>query len=159
MDATQIFKTVEKGMGGPLGYVATVVGLGAMFGALLEVTGSAQSIAQYLLGRFGLERASWTMLLSGFFIAIPVFFDVAFVLLIPIVYYLQKQTQKSLLFYALPLLSGLAVTHAFIPPTPGPVAVAKILGADLGSIIVMGIIVGIPSAIVSGILYGKFICL
>ena len=85
MDATQIFKTVEKGMGGTLGYVATVVGLGAMFGALLEVTGSAQSIAQYLLGRFGLERASWTMLLSGFFIAIPVFFDVAFVLLIPIV--------------------------------------------------------------------------
>ena len=66
MDATQIFKTVEKGMGGTLGYVATVVGLGAMFGALLEVTGSAQSIAQYLLGRFGLERASWTMLLSGF---------------------------------------------------------------------------------------------
>ena len=157
MDATQIFKTVEKGMGGTLGYVATVVGLGAMFGALLEVTGSAQSIAQYLLGRFGLERASWTMLLSGFFIAIPVFFDVAFVLLIPIVYYLQKQTQKSLLFYALPLLAGLAVTHAFIPPTPGPVAVAKILGADLGSIIVMGNIVGIPSAIVSGILYGKFI--
>ncbi len=80
------------------------------------MTGSAQSIAQYLLGRFGLERASWTMLLSGFFIAIPVFFDVAFVLLIPIVYYLQKQTQKSLLFYALPLLAGLAVTHAFIPP-------------------------------------------
>ena len=85
------------------------------------------------------------------------FFDVAFVLLIPIVYYLQKQTQKSLLFYALPLLAGVAGTHAFIPPTPGPVAVAKILGADLGSIIVMGIIVGIPSAIVSGIFYGKFI--
>lgn len=157
MEPNDIFKTVEKGMGGTLGYVATIVGLGAMFGSLLEVTGSAEAIARHLLHRFGLEKASWTLLLSGFFIAIPVFFDVAFVLLIPIVYFLQKQTNKSLLYYALPLLAGLAVTHAFIPPTPGPVAVAKILGADLGRVIVLGLIAGLPAAIVSGILFGKYI--
>ncbi|NBS19714.1 MAG: gluconate transporter, partial [Flavobacteriia bacterium] len=102
LEAQAIFQTIEKGMGGTLGYVATIVGLGAMFGALLEVTGSAEAIARHLLHRFGMENAPWTLLLSGFFIAIPVFFDVAFVLLIPIVYYLQKQTQKSLLYYALP---------------------------------------------------------
>lgn len=157
MESIDLFKTIEKGMGGTLGYVATIVGLGAMFGSLLEVTGSAQAIARYLLQRFGIEKASWTLLLSGFFIAIPVFFDVAFVLLIPIVYFLQKQTNRSLLYYALPLLAGLAVTHAFIPPTPGPVAVAQILGADLGQVIVLGLIAGLPAAIVSGILFGSYI--
>jgi len=157
LEAQAIFQTIEKGMGGTLGYVATIVGLGAMFGALLEVTGSAEAIARHLLHRFGMENAPWTLLLSGFFIAIPVFFDVAFVLLIPIVYYLQKQTQKSLLYYALPLLAGLAVTHAFIPPTPGPVAVSQILGADLGRVIVMGFVVGLPAAVVSGIIYGRYI--
>lgn len=157
LEAQAIFQTIEKGMGGTLGYVATIVGLGAMFGALLEVTGSAEAIARHLLHRFGLEKAPWTLLLSGFFIAIPVFFDVAFVLLIPIVYFLQKQTDRSLLYYALPLLAGLAVTHAFIPPTPGPVSVAQILGADLGQVIVLGLIAGLPAAIVSGILFGSYI--
>lgn len=153
----ELFATIQKGMGGTLGYVATIVGLGAMFGALLEVTGSAETIADYLLKIFGVGKAPWALLLSGFFIAIPVFFDVAFILLIPIIYALQHKTKKSLLLYAIPLLAGLAVTHAFIPPTPGPVAVSEILGAELGWVILMGFLVGLPTAIVSGIFFGKFV--
>lgn len=152
-----ILETIQKGMGNTLGYVAVIVGLGAMFGSLLELTGSAQAIAQFTLDKFGEKKAPWALMFSGFVIAIPVFFDVAFILLIPVIYALQKRTQKSLLLYALPLLAGLAVTHAFIPPTPGPVAVADILGADLGMVILMGFVVGLPAAIVSGIYFGKFI--
>jgi Gnt-I system low-affinity gluconate transporter len=157
LDASSIFDTIQRGMGGTLGYVATIVGLGAMFGSILELTGSAQAIADYMLKRFGVEKAPWTLLFSGFFIAIPVFFDVAFILLIPVIYALQHRTKKSLLLYAIPLLAGLAVTHAFIPPTPGPVAVADILGADLGLVILMGFLVGMPAAIVSGIFFGRYI--
>lgn len=157
LKAEAIFQIIEKGMGGTLGYVATIVGLGAIFGSLLEITGSAEALSRFLIERFGLKNASWTMLFSGFIIAIPVFFDVAFILLVPLLYSLQQRTKKSLLYFALPLLAGLAVTHAFIPPTPGPIAVASILGADLGMVILVGFLVGMPAAIVSGIFYGRYI--
>jgi len=152
-----IIKTMQQGMGSTLGFVATVVGLGAMFGAILEHSGGAEAMAQFLLKKTGEKRASWAMMLTGFFVAIPVFFDVAFIILIPLVYSLQRKTKKSLLLYAIPLLAGLAVTHAFIPPTPGPVAVADILKADLGWVILFGFICGIPTAIISGPLFGRYI--
>lgn len=157
LDGEAVMKTVQNGMGGTLGFVATIVGLGAMFGAILEKSGGAQSIAQALTSRMGTERAPLALVISGFIIAIPVFFDVAFIILVPVIYALQRSTGKSLLLYALPLLSGLAVTHAFIPPTPGPVAVADIIGADLGWVIGLGFVVGIPACIVSGLLYGPYI--
>ena len=153
----EIMNTVKEGMGSTLGFVAVVVGLGAMFGAILEHSGGAEALAQYLLKSFGEKNASWALMITGFFIAIPVFFDVAFIILIPLVYSLQRKTKKSMLIYAIPLLAGLAITHAFIPPTPGPVAVADILNADLGWVILVGFIVGIPTAIVSGPIFGKFI--
>jgi gluconate transporter len=153
----EIMVTVKDGMGSTLGFVAVVVGLGAMFGAILEHSGGAEALAQYMLNVFGEKKASWALMVTGFLIAIPVFFDVAFIILIPLIYSLQRKTKKSLLLYAIPLLSGLAITHAFIPPTPGPVAVADILNADLGWVILLGIIAGIPTAIISGPLYGKYI--
>ena len=157
MDAATIIDTVKKGMGGTLGFVATVVGLGAMFGAILEHTGGAQRIAGFLLDKFGIKNSPLAMVLAGFLIAIPVFFDVAFIILVPMVYALQRKTGKSLLLYAIPLLAGLAITHSFIPPTPGPIAVADLIDASLGWVILIGFIVGIPTALVSGILFGKYI--
>ncbi|NNE29361.1 MAG: gluconate transporter, partial [Saprospiraceae bacterium] len=150
-----IVDTVISGMGNTLGFVATVVGLGAMFGAILEKTGGARSIAATLLKSFGTKRSPWAMALTGFVVAIPVFFDVAFIILVPVIYALQKSSSKSLLAYAMPLLAGLGITHAFIPPTPGPVAVAEILQADLGWVILAGLIAGIPTLLVSGIWFGK----
>lgn len=152
-----IVETVKEGMGSTLGFVAVVVGLGAMFGAILEHSGGAEALAHYLLQKFGEKNASWALMIAGFFIAIPVFFDVAFIILIPLVYSLQRKTKKSLLLYAIPLLAGLAITHAFIPPTPGPVAVADILNADLGWVILVGFVVGVPTAIICGPLFGKYI--
>ncbi len=157
MDFNLIITSMKDGMGNTLGFVATVVGLGAIFGQMLESSGGAESIARYLLRNFGDKRASWALVLTGFIVAIPVFFDVGLIILIPIVYELTKQAKRSVLYYAIPLLAGLAVTHAFIPPTPGPVAVAEILDAQLGWIIVMGFIVGIPTAIIAGPVFGKYI--
>jgi Gnt-I system low-affinity gluconate transporter len=157
MEPLKIMETVKEGMANTLGFVATVVGLGAMFGAILEHSGGANVIATFLVKKFGVNRAPAAMTLAGFIVAIPVFFEVAFILLIPMVYALQKKTKKSLLIYALPLLAGLAVTHAFIPPTPGPIAVADIIGVDLGWVILIGGIVGLPTAIIGGLMYGKYI--
>lgn len=157
MNPNDIITTMKDGMASTLGTVATIVGLGAMFGAILESSGGAQTLANFLLKKFGEKNASWALMLTGFFVAIPVFFDVAFIILIPLLYSLQRRTKKSLLLYAIPLLAGLAITHSFIPPTPGPVAVADILKADLGWVILVGFIVGIPTAIVSGPLFAKYI--
>jgi len=157
LDSNEIMNTVKNGMGGTLGFVATVVGLGAMFGAILEYSGGAKAIANFMVSKFGLKRAPIAMVISGFLIAIPVFFDVAFIILVPMIYALQRKTKKSLLLYAIPLLAGLAITHAFIPPTPGPIAVAEIIGAELGWVILIGFLVGIPTALVSGLVFGKHI--
>ena len=153
----QIMATVQKGMAGTLGFVATVVGLGALFGAVLEHSGGAKAIAQFLLKKLGTEKAPLAMSLAGFIIAIPVFFDVAFIILIPMLYSVQRKTKKSLLLYAIPLLAGLAATHAFIPPTPGPIAVAEILGVGLGQVILVGVLAGIPSVLLAGLFFGKYI--
>ncbi len=157
LPATEIISTMQEGMGSTLGFVATVVGLGALFGGILEQSGGAYNLAKYLLAKTGENRSPWAMMITGFIVAIPVFFDVAFIILVPITYALSKKTGKSLLLYALPLLAGLAITHAFIPPTPGPIAVADILGADLGWVILFGIITGIPVAIISGPIFARFI--
>lgn len=157
MPLSDISRSIQEGMAGTLGFVATVVGLGAIFGQMLESSGGAESLADYLLKKFGKERAPWAMVLTGFMVGIPVFFDVGFIILVPIVYALSRDTKRSLLYYAIPLLAGLAVTHSFIPPTPGPVAVADIIDAQLGWVILLGFLLGIPTAIIAGPLFGKYI--
>lgn len=157
MPLENVLESIARGMGGTLGFVAIVVGLGAMFGKMLEISGGVERLASTLLDKFGEDKAQWAFGIAGFLVAIPVFFDVGFIILVPIVYGLQKKTGRSLLYYGIPLLAGLAVTHAFIPPTPGPIAVADLVGADLGWVILFGVIAGIPSMIAAGPLFGKFI--
>ncbi|MBM7840709.1 GntP family gluconate:H+ symporter/Gnt-I system low-affinity gluconate transporter [Alkalihalobacillus xiaoxiensis] len=157
MDPTSLIETMEEGMGGTLGFIAIVVGLGAMFGEMLRTSGGAERLAFTLVDRFGENRAQWALALTGFIVAIPVFLDVALVILLPIVYSLAMRTGKSLLYYAIPLLAGLAVAHSFIPPTPGPIAVASVLGVDLGWMMLFGIIAGLPAMIIAGPLFGRWI--
>lgn len=157
LDSTAVINTIQSGMAGTLGFVATVVGLGAILGAILEHSGGTKAIVGYMISKFGIEKSPTALAVSGFIIAIPVFFDVAFIILVPIIYALQRKTKKSLLLYAIPLLAGLGTTHAFIPPTPGPVAVADIIGAELGWVILVGVIAGIPTVIISGLIFGKYI--
>ena len=157
MPLSAITVAIQEGMAGTLGFVATVVGLGAIFGQMLESSGGAESLAHYLVKKFGKDRSSWAMVITGFVVAIPVFLDVGFIILVPIIYALSRDTKRSLLYYAIPLLAGLAVTHSFIPPTPGPVAVADIINAQLGWVILLGIILGFPTAVIAGPIWGKYI--
>ncbi|CDQ41662.1 GntP family permease [Virgibacillus salexigens] len=157
MDLTEVIATMEEGMGGTLGFIAVVVGLGAMFGEMLRVSGGAERLALTLIKKFGEGKVQWALGLTGFIVAIPVFLDVALVILIPIVYSLAQKTKKSLLYFGIPLLAGLAVTHSFVPPTPGPISVASILNADLGWVILFGILAGVPAMIIAGPMFGKYI--
>ncbi|TXC93023.1 gluconate transporter [Metabacillus litoralis] len=157
MPLNDVVTSMQNGMGGTLGFVAVVVGLGAMFGQMLEVSGGAERLAQTLVKKFGEDKSQWALGLTGFLVAIPVFFDVGFIILVPIVYGLAKKTGKSLLYYGIPLLAGLAVTHSFIPPTPGPIAVADLIGAELGWVILFGTLAGIPAMIVAGPIFAKYI--
>lgn len=153
----EIADTIQTGMGNTLGYIAIVIGVGAMFGEVLQVSGGAEQISSTLVKRFGKDNVQWALALTGIIVAIPVFFDVALILFIPLVYSLTRQTGRSLLYYGIPLVAGIAVAHSFIPPTPGPVAVAALLGADLGWVILFGLIAGIPAAVIGGVFFGKYI--
>lgn len=156
LSVTELFGTVQKsdavsviesGMGGILGHVAIIIGLGTMLGAILEVSGGAEVLASRLLGLFGEKRAPLAMGLTGLIFGVPVFFDVGIFVLAPIVYAAAKRSGKSILLYCLPLLAGLSMTHAFLPPHPGPVAAAGLLKVDLGWVILMGIVCGIPAVL------------
>lgn len=147
---TEVASTIVDSMGGALGFIATIIGIGAIFGAILEHSGGTQSLANSMVRIFGPERAPWAMLITGFIISIPVFLDVALVILAPLLFALARDTKRPFLHFGLPLVAGMAVTHAFVPPTPGPVAVAYILGVNLGYVIGFGILVGLPTAIICG---------
>ena len=157
MPLSKVNTAIQNGLGGTLGFVATVVGIGGIFGQILEASGGTEAIARNLIRRFGKDKAHWSLVIAGFLIAIPVYFDVGFIILVPVVYALAKDTKRSTLFYAIPLLAGLAVTHTFVPPTPGPVAVADMLGADLGWVILIGSLIGLPVAILAGPVFGSYI--
>ncbi|UEM06262.1 GntP family permease [Skermanella rosea] len=157
MPLGDVIKSVERGMGGTLGFVAVVVGLGAMFGQMLEVSGGAERLARTLVRRFGDDKVQWALGLTGFIVSIPVFLDVAIVILVPILYRLARDSGRPLLYYGIPLVAGGAVTHAFIPPTPGPIAVADLLGADLGWVILYGTICGLPAMVLAGPIWGSYI--
>ena len=156
MSFDQIVKAVDDGIGNTLKGIALLVGLGSMFGSILEISGGAKTLAVTMVGRFGDRKAAWALAITGLVIAIPVFFDAGLIILIPLAFSLARRTGRSTLYYSTPLLAGLAVGHAFIPPTPGPVLVATMLGVDLGWVIMIGIVCGIAAMIVAGPVWGAF---
>lgn len=157
MPLDAIITSINTGIGNTLKGIALLVGLGSMFGAILEISGGAQRIALTLVNKFGDDKAAWALGITGLVIAMPVFFDAGLIILIPLAFSLAKKTKRSTLYYAIPLLAGLAVGHAFIPPTPGPILVATMLGVDLGWVIMVGLVAGTVAMICAGPLFGRFI--
>ena len=148
---------LEKGFGGILGHIAPIIGLGTVLGAIMERSGGADVLATRLLKLFGPRGAPLAMGLTGLIMGIPVFFDIGIFVLAPLVYVAAKRGGRSLVLYAMPMLAGLSMTHAFLPPHPGPVAAAGLLQVDLGWIIIMGLVCGIPAWLVAGVWWGSFI--
>lgn len=156
MPGGMIIDTINKGISRTLEGIALLIGLGSMFGAILEISGGAQRIATTLLAKFGESKAAWALGITGVVIATPVFFDAGLIILIPLAFSIAKKTGKSTMFYVIPLLAGLAVGHTFIPPTPGPVLVANILGVDLGLVILVGVCIGLVAMILAGPVFGHY---
>ena len=157
MPVPTLVNTVEKGAGETLQGIVLLIGLGSLFGEILEVSGGAQRVAQTLIGKFGEKKAGVALGITGLVVGTTVFFEAGVVILIPLAFGLARKTKKSTLYYVIPLLSGLATGFAFIPPSAGSVLVANMLGVDLGVMIAVGVPVGILSLIFAGILWGKFI--
>ncbi|HEY0471900.1 MAG TPA: gluconate:H+ symporter [Kribbella sp.] len=148
---------LEKGFGGILGHIAVIIGLGTVLGALLERSGGADVLSQKLLRIFGPKGTPVAMGLVGLIFGIPVFFDIGIFVLAPLVYVAAKRGGKSLVLYALPVLAGLSMTHAFLPPHPGPTAVAGLLHVDMGWLIIIGLACGLPAFAVAGVLWPMYI--
>lgn len=157
MPVPALVDTVEKGAGDTLQGIVLLIGLGSLFGGILEVSGGAQCVAQTLINKFGEKKAGIALGVTGLVVGTTVFFEAGVVILIPLAFGLAKKTKKSTLYYVIPLLAGLATGFAFIPPSAGSVLVANMLGIDLGVMIAVGVPVGILSLIFGGILWSKFI--
>ncbi|MGI2314920.1 gluconate:H+ symporter [Staphylococcus saprophyticus] len=155
MPIDKIVETVEKGMGDTLGSIAIIFGLGSMLGKLLSDGGGATRIADKLIDTFGEKYVTWAMIIASFIIGISLFLEVAFVLLVPLVFTLAKRMNISNLKVGLPMATSIAITHGFLPPHPGPVAISQAVHANIGHVLMYGFIIGIPLAFVVGVLFPK----
>ncbi|MDR0138632.1 GntP family permease [Metabacillus idriensis] len=152
-----IIDSIKAGMGNTLGFLAIVLALGTMLGKMMAESGGAERIANTLIAKFGEKNVHWAMMFVAFIVGIPVFFQVGFVLLIPLVFTIARRTGVSLVSLGVPLVAGLSVVHGLVPPHPAAMAAVGIFKADVGITILYSIIVGLPTAILAGPVYGKWI--
>ncbi len=152
-----VLKSIQSGFGDALGFISVVLGLGAMIGAYLEHSGGGIALADWLISKFGRERSHWAMLLAAFLVGLPIFFEVGFIILVPLVYSLTREGKRPLLVYGLAMAAPLTVLHSLVPPHPAPAAAAQLLGADLGKTILYGVLLSIPMTLISGMVYGQWI--
>ncbi|MFB1097343.1 MULTISPECIES: gluconate:H+ symporter [Terribacillus] len=155
MPMSEVVGSIESGLGGTLGHIALIFGMGAMLGRLIADAGGANRIATTLIDKFGEKRIQWAVLFASFIVGIALFLEVTIVLLIPIIFSIAKELKVSIVHLGLPMVTAALATHAFLPPHPGPTAVAAEYGANIGLMLIYGIIVAIPTVILAGILYPK----
>jgi GntP family gluconate:H+ symporter len=152
----EIPNMISKGFGGTLGTIGIIIGFGVVMGQIFEVSGAAEKMARIFIRLFGKGREELALTLTGFIVSIPIFCDSAFVILFPIAKSISQKTRKNLVVLAGALAMGLVITHTMVPPTPGPIAVAGFFGVNLGTMILMGLVVSIPMTI-AGLLYIKWV--
>ncbi|AWI50552.1 gluconate permease [Actinobacillus minor 202] len=153
----KILPTLLGGFGSTLASVALLVGLGAMIGRMLEITGGAKVLADTLINKFGEEKAPFALGIAALLFGFPIFFDAGLVVMLPIVFSVAKQFGGSVLRYAFPVAGAFAVMHAFLPPHPGPVASGDLLGVNMGLLVLVGLICAIPTWYIGTYLFSKFI--
>ncbi|MDI7776636.1 gluconate:H+ symporter [Asticcacaulis sp. EMRT-3] len=150
MPLTTIPGAIEKGIGDLLGSLVVIICLGAVFGKLIADSGAAQRIATWLIGVFGPKRVPIALTLTGFIVGIPLYYNVGFVLLVPLIFSLVYQSKRPAVALAIPLLAGLSIAHGFLPPHPSPTALVAQFHADMGKTLIYGLIVAIPTLIIAG---------
>lgn len=157
MPIDKVVTSVKNGVGGTLGSLALIIGFGAILGKLLADCGGAQRIAMTLIEKFGKKKIQWAVLITGFVVGFALFYEIGFVLLIPLVFTIAAEAEIPLLFIGIPMAAALSVTHGFLPPHPGPTAIAGIYNANISKTLLYGAILGIPTAIISGPMFSKLL--
>jgi gluconate:H+ symporter, GntP family len=157
MPAATVVHSFETGVGGILGHIAIVVALGTMLGKMMAESGAADRIAHTLIRVFGERRIHWAMVVIGLIVGLPAFFEVGFVLLVPIAFTVARRTGTSLVMIGLPMVAGLSVVHGLVPPHPAALMAVAIFHADVGRTIFYALLVGVPTAIIAGPLFAKLI--
>ncbi len=150
MSLDKAVASIEQGIGNTLGLLVMILGLGAMLGKLVADSGAAQRITSRLVDAFGIGRVQLALMLTAFIVGVPLFYDVGFVIMMPIVFAVAAATGVPLLYIGLPTLASLSVTHGYLPPHPAPTAIATMFQADIGKTLLYGIVIAIPAIIVAG---------
>lgn len=157
MPAGEIVAAYEQGVGRTLGHIALIVALGTMLGKMMAESGGAERIARTLIARFGTRNVHWAMMLVAFCIGLPIFFEVGFVLLVPIAFNVARRTGVPLLLVGLPMVAGLSVVHGLVPPHPAAMLAVKEYHADVGRTLAYALLVGLPTAALAGPVFAKFV--
>lgn len=157
MPVNKVITSIKAGVGGTLGSLALIMGFGAMLGKLLADCGGAQRIATTLINKFGKDHIQWAVVLTGFTVGFALFYEVGFVLLLPLVLSIAAAARVPLLFVGVPMAASLSVTHGFLPPHPGPTAIATLFHADMGKTLLYGTLLGIPTVILAGPVFARFL--
>jgi Gnt-I system high-affinity gluconate transporter len=153
----QIAGSIQKGIGGLLGDLVIVIVMGAMLGKLVAESGAAQRISDTLMSIFGVKNVTWAMMITGLVVGIPLFYNVGFVLLIPLVFTVSYRYRLPAVYVGIPLLAALSVTHGFLPPHPSPAALVAQFEANMGLTLAYGILIAIPTIIIAGPIFAKFL--
>lgn len=155
MEPAALLASIEKGVGSTLGGLALIVCLGAVLGKILEISGAAEQISGTLINGFGEKNIQWAVLLTGFLIGIPLYYNAGFVILVPLVFSIARRTGLPLLYIVMPMAASLSTTHCFLPPHPGPVVLVNAFHADMGKTLMYGLVITIPAVIIAGPLLGR----
>jgi Gnt-I system high-affinity gluconate transporter len=152
MQPDALLKSIENGVGSTLGGggLALIICLGAVLGKILEVSGAAEKISTQLISDFGERNIQWALLLTGFLVGIPLYYNAGFIILVPLVFTLARKTKLPLLYLVIPMAASLSTTHCFLPPHPGPVVLVNAFKANMGRVLIYGVLIAIPAVIIAG---------
>jgi Gnt-I system high-affinity gluconate transporter/Gnt-II system L-idonate transporter len=157
MAVRDVLVSLQKGIGDTLGSLVLILGFGAMLGNLLSESGAAQRITYGLIKRFGKKNLQWAMVLTGFIVGLPMFYNAGFVVIMPLVFAVAISAELPLLYVGIPAAAALSVTHGFLPPHPGPTAIAVIFEADITLTLLYGLLIAVPTIVVAGPIFTRFL--
>ncbi|MDR4926634.1 GntP family permease [Peribacillus sp. YIM B13472] len=153
----KIVGAYETGVGAVLGHLIGILALGTILGKMMSDSGAGMQVADFFINKFGVKNLPWAMLLSGFIIGIPVFFEVGLVILLPLVISIRKSTKVNILLIGIPVLAGLSIVHGLVPPHPGAMTAIGIYNANMGHVLLYSLIIAFPTAVIAGPLFAKWV--
>lgn len=156
MPQDMVISAISSGFGSTLGSIGIIIGFGVMMGQIFEATGAAKTMANTFIKKLGVNKEEEALAITGFLVSIPIYCDSGFVILASLIKALSKASKKSIVSLAVCLAGGLVITHSLVPPTPGPVGAAGIFGANVGLVIIYGMIIAVPM-LLAVLAYGKWL--